>query len=184
MLLVTVRPTRAPRPASRSDSSRRRDWSVNVSVCDRRPRETRRNSARLVRRPTDPSAPGPGFRSSRKALRLHSAASSRPDERSNGGPRPRAARSGGELLATPRAARGENPAAADRRRTGAKAMTALAHQLARLIGPFHRSGLRIQSRAKPVQMGPASHGQTASRDGALRPGEEAGKSMRRSKRRP
>jgi hypothetical protein len=45
--------------------------------------------------------------------------------------------SGAQTLAAPRAARGENLAAADRRKTGTEAVTALAHQFAGLISPLH-----------------------------------------------
>ena len=44
---------------------------------------------------------------------------------------------GGEPLASLRAARGENLAATDRRQTGTEAMTALADDLAGLIGALH-----------------------------------------------
>ena len=46
-------------------------------------------------------------------------------------------RSGREPLAPLGAAVGQHPAAADRRQTGAKAVTAFAHEFARLIGAFH-----------------------------------------------
>src|ERR1700712_736073 len=47
------------------------------------------------------------------------------------------ARSGAQTLTASRAARGENLAAAGGRKPGAKAVTALAHQFARLISPLH-----------------------------------------------
>jgi hypothetical protein len=59
-----------------------------------------------------------------------------------------ASRSGGELLAAARSARREHPAAADRRRAGAKAVTALAHELAGLIGPLHGLVSEFQSSAE------------------------------------
>src|SRR6185437_7504341 len=46
--------------------------------------------------------------------------------------------SGREFLAAPRPPRGDHLATADRRHAGAKAMTALAHELRGLIGPLHR----------------------------------------------
>src|SRR5262245_63722098 len=45
--------------------------------------------------------------------------------------------SGAEPLASARAARGNHLASAFGRHAGTKAVTALAHQLARLIGPLH-----------------------------------------------
>src|SRR5690606_1884483 len=47
-------------------------------------------------------------------------------------------RLGRQLLAAARAAGGENLAAADGRLAGAEAVTALAHEAARLIGALHR----------------------------------------------
>jgi hypothetical protein len=47
--------------------------------------------------------------------------------------------SGAQTLAAPRAARGEDLAAAGRGQSGAEAMTALAHQLAGLVSPLHGS---------------------------------------------
>ena len=46
--------------------------------------------------------------------------------------------SGGQALATTRTARSDHLAATDSGHAGAKTMTALAHDLAGLIGPFHR----------------------------------------------
>jgi hypothetical protein len=48
-------------------------------------------------------------------------------------------RSSAEPLAAPRAARRDDLASADGRDAGTEAVTALAHQFARLIGPFHGS---------------------------------------------
>ena len=45
--------------------------------------------------------------------------------------------SGAQTLAAPRAARGEDLAAAGGRKAGAEAVTALAHQFAGLISPLH-----------------------------------------------
>jgi hypothetical protein len=45
--------------------------------------------------------------------------------------------SGAQTLAAPRAARGEDLAAAGRGKTGTEAVTALAHQFAGLISPLH-----------------------------------------------
>src|SRR5438132_8355288 len=53
--------------------------------------------------------------------------------------RVRGTRSGTEPLAPARAARGNDLAAAFGRHAGAKPVTTLAHQLARLIGPLHGS---------------------------------------------
>src|SRR5712691_8103799 len=53
--------------------------------------------------------------------------------------RVRGTRSGTEPLASARAARGNHLAAAFGRHAGAKTVTTLAHQLARLIGPLHGS---------------------------------------------
>jgi hypothetical protein len=47
--------------------------------------------------------------------------------------------SGAQTLAAPRAARGEDLAAAGRGKTGTEAVTALAHQFAGLISPLHGS---------------------------------------------
>src|SRR3984885_12691420 len=63
-------------------------------------------------------------------------------------PKAKASRSSGELLAAARAARCKHFAAADRRRAGAKAVTALAHELAGLIGPLHRLVSKFQSSAE------------------------------------
>jgi len=51
--------------------------------------------------------------------------------------------SGAETLASPRAPRRDDLAAADSGSPGAKAVTALAHQFARLIGPFHGSHTQL-----------------------------------------
>jgi len=56
-------------------------------------------------------------------------------------------RSRTEPLAALRAAGRQHPAAALGRHPGAKAVTALAHQFARLVGPFHG----IDLRARPVR---------------------------------
>src|SRR5258705_6753467 len=50
---------------------------------------------------------------------------------------------GAETLASPRAPRRDELAAADSCGPGAKAVTALAHQFARLIGPFHGSHTQL-----------------------------------------
>jgi hypothetical protein len=68
--------------------------------------------------------------------------------------------SGGELLATARAASRDHLAAADRRRTSAKAMAALAHQLAGLIGPLHGLGLRIPIVGGKIERRPILNAQT------------------------
>ncbi len=57
-----------------------------------------------------------------------------------------AAGSSAQTLATARAARSDDLAAALGRHAGAKAMPALAHELARLIGPFHGVSLRWSRR--------------------------------------
>ena len=49
----------------------------------------------------------------------------------------RGASSGAEPLASARAARGNDPAPAFGRHASAEAVAALAHQVARLIGPLH-----------------------------------------------
>ena len=64
-----------------------------------------------------------------------------------------AGRSGRELLAAPRAASGDDLAAADRRHAGAKAMAALAHDFAGLKGPLH--GLVSEfDRQRKIERGP------------------------------
>src|SRR3954471_7003586 len=67
--------------------------------------------------------------------------SARRFSRSMGPPRARA--SGTEALASPRTPRCDDLAAADRGGPGAEAVTALAHQFARLIGPFHGSHIQL-----------------------------------------
>jgi hypothetical protein len=76
------------------------------------------------------------------------------------GLRLKAGRSGGELLATARAAGSDNLAAADRRHAGAEAVAALAHDLAGLKGPLHRCGLRIPIVGEKVERRPISNAQT------------------------
>ena len=135
-------PRARPGTASFPVSSRRRDCSVKVSTDTRRPRD-------------DPLKFGP---LGQAAKRLAGAAGPAilmqgvkapfrgvfTDTRTAGRrPKPKASRSGGELLAAARAARCKHLAAADRRRAGAKAVTTLAHELAGLIGPLHGSSLRI-----------------------------------------
>jgi hypothetical protein len=66
-------------------------------------------------------------------------------------PKAKVSRSGGELLTPARAARGKHLAAADRRRAGAKAVTALAHELAGLIGPLHGLVSEFQSSAEKIE---------------------------------
>ena len=61
----------------------------------------------------------------------------------------RRAVSGAEPLAAARATRGEHPAAALGRHARAETVTALAHQLARLIGPLHGS-FSAQRGAPPI----------------------------------
>jgi hypothetical protein len=78
-------------------------------------------------------------------------------------PKAKASRSGGELLAAARAARCKHFAAADRRRAGAKAVTALAHELAGLIGPLHRLVSEFQSSAEKIERGPILNAQTPTR---------------------
>src|SRR3546814_4134159 len=58
---------------------------------------------------------------------------------------PKRRRLGRHLLATAGAARGQNPAAADGGLAGAEAVTALAHEAARLIGALHRGIPKISS---------------------------------------
>lgn len=70
--------------------------------------------------------------------------------------------SGAEPLAAARATGAQNLAAADRRHASPKAVTALAHQLARLIGPLHGSGLRLPERASAA---PHSHRARVARPG-------------------
>src|SRR3954451_23176164 len=67
--------------------------------------------------------------------------SARRFSRSMGAPRARA--SGTEALASPRAPRCDDLAAADGGGPGAEAVTALAHQFAQLIGPFHGSHIQL-----------------------------------------
>jgi hypothetical protein len=71
----------------------------------------------------------------------------------NGRPATEAAgnQSGGELLAAARAARCKHFAAANRRRAGAKPVTALAHELAGLIGPLHGLVSEFQSSAEKIE---------------------------------
>jgi hypothetical protein len=66
-------------------------------------------------------------------------------------PKAKASRSSGELLAAARTARCKHFATADRRRAGAKAVTALAHELAGLIGPLHRLVSEFQSPAEKIE---------------------------------
>jgi hypothetical protein len=64
-------------------------------------------------------------------------------------------RSGTELLAAAGAPRREYLAAAFGRHPAAKAVAALAHQFARLIGPFHGICLRCARPDPPVSRGPS-----------------------------
>ena len=142
---------RAGRPAH-SHARRARPVAADSLTISRRRRRTRLRSTAL---PTfldtvKPTRTGP--LSPRVARLQHETRGRRPWPRSRrpGNPlvasaapwtTPAALRptSGAEPLAAARAARGDHLAAARGRHAGAKTVTALAHQLARLIGPLHGS---------------------------------------------
>src|SRR5271155_5277682 len=130
------------------------------------------------------SPAGPGFPSSRKALRLHSAPCFEARATVGRRPKARAAGSGRELLAAARAPRGDYFAAAHRRGAGAKAMTALAHQLAGLIGPLHLWSPNPFARENDRSAARFPRTKTSFPQEPLRPSGEAGKyycSVRRFK---
>src|SRR5205814_10558651 len=110
-------------------ASRHRTWRIRPGATNLRPEPaTLRNSARCLSRGIAPGAAA--------ALRAGAMAS---------GAVPGATPTlGGEPLASLRAARGKDLAAADGRQTGAKAMTALANEFAGLIGALHGFGLRLR----------------------------------------
>jgi hypothetical protein len=99
-------------------------------------------------------------------------------------PKAKASRSGRELLAAPRAARCKHLAAADRRRAGAKAVTALAHELAGLISPLHGLVSEFQSSAEKIERRSTLNAQTPTRPlRRIQPSGEPKKRTRRLRRR-
>ena len=134
-VLVTVSPMRAL-AASRSAPSRRRDCSVKVSTDMRLPARDALKFGPLGQ-PARRFAGGlrPSILVQGVEAPFRDVFSMR--RKGKGGRGRRAVRSGGELLAAEGAARVQHLAAAGRRHAGAKPVTALAHELAGLIGPLH-----------------------------------------------
>ena len=89
---------------------------------------------------------------------------------STGEPRAGASVSGAEPLAPAPASRVEDPAATLGRHAGAKSVTALAHQLARLIGPLHGF---FSARRSVVPMGGWDGAGSLAKDPAFSPGRRA-----------
>ena len=98
-------------------SPRDRACSVSSALCARRPDAAALNSTRRLSRSTGGTGPVRTLRPS-----------------------------GRKLLAAARPAGGDDLAARGGGHAGAKAMAALAHELARLIGAFHGPGLRREAR--------------------------------------
>ena len=142
-------------------SSRRRDCSVKVATDRRRPRETRwilgasGQAARTFAGGARAAVLMQGVKAPFRGVFIDTRTAEQRPKPAN--------QSGGELLAPAGAARREHLAAADRRRAGAKAMAALAHELAGLIGPLHGSVSEFQSSAKKIGRRPALNAQTPTR---------------------
>jgi hypothetical protein len=99
-------------------------------------------------------------------------------------PKANASRSGGQLLAAAGAARCKHLAAADCRRAGAKAVTALAHELAGLISPLHGLVSEFQSSAEKIERRSTLNAQTPTRPlRRIQPSGEPKKRTRRLRRR-
>src|ERR1700722_9501280 len=92
-------------------------------------------------------------------------------------PKAKASRSGGELLAAAGAARCKHLAAADCRRAGAKAVTALAHELAGLVSPLHGLLSEFQSSAEKIERRSTLNAQTPTRP--LRRSQPSGEPKKR-----
>jgi hypothetical protein len=142
---VTVKPNRGP-SAARVLPSRALASRTKAAAAHRLPLRTRRYSERLLRVVTREAEPLACVALAMRHPSLPTATSRR------------------EALATLRAPPCHDPPTARGRHALAETMPALAHELARLVGPFHvKSPFRVKARVSgPCSSGPCSSGPCSS----------------------